>query len=122
MHNFNSFICYNFSTKFKFRNHMLNIFRKLSLIEGFSLIVLLFMAMPAKYHFGFFDIVWYAGMVHGLLWISYFLGSLLVSHKQNWSVGFWLVVLFASVIPFACIFLDKKLKEEHDFVSVNVVS
>jgi len=101
---------------------MLNIFRKLSLIEGFSLIVLLFMAMPAKYHFGFFDIVWHVGMVHGLLWISYFIASLVVSHKQNWSVGFWLVVLFASVIPFACLLLDQKLKEENDFVSEKVLS
>jgi len=91
---------------------MLNLFRKLSLIEGVSLLVLLFMAMPAKYHFGFFDIVWQVGMIHGLLWSAYFIGSLIVSHKQNWSVGFWLLVLFASVIPFACFFLDRKLKEE----------
>jgi len=53
---------------------MLNLFRKLSLIEGFSLLLLLFMAMPAKYYFGFVEIVWQVGMLHGLLWTAYFMG------------------------------------------------
>jgi integral membrane protein len=47
---------------------MLKNFRILSLIEGLSLLVLLFVAMPAKYHFGFNDAVSYTGMAHGLLW------------------------------------------------------
>jgi len=80
------------------------------------------MAMPAKYHFGISDAVWIVGMAHGLLWTAYFIGSLIVSHKQNWSVGFWLLVLFASVIPFACFFLDRKLKEEEELFPVNATS
>jgi len=98
---------------------MLSIFRKLSLIEGISLLMLLFMAMPAKYYFGFFDIIWQIGMLHGLLWTAYFISSLAVSHKQNWSVGFWLVVLFASIIPFACFFLDARLKDEQEMTPVS---
>ncbi len=91
---------------------MLNIFRKLSIIEGISLILLLFIAMPAKYYFGFPSAVWYVGMAHGLLWIAYVIGSFVVSHQQKWSIGFWLVVLFASITPFACFLLDKKLLEK----------
>lgn len=91
---------------------MLKAFRMLSLIEGASLIILLFVAMPAKYHFGYFDIIFYAGMTHGILWMSYFTFSLPLSHKQGWSVAFWTLVLVASIIPFACFFLDGKLKEE----------
>jgi integral membrane protein len=91
---------------------MLNTFRMLSLIEGSSLIILLFIAMPAKYHFGYFDAVWLVGMTHGLLWLAYVALSLPVSHKQNWSVTFWMLVLLASVVPFACFFLDGKLKRE----------
>lgn len=91
---------------------MLKIFRTLSLIEGASLITLLFVAMPAKYQFGYGEPVFYVGMTHGLLWTAYFILSLIVSHKQGWSVVFWSFVLFASVAPFACFFLDKKLKEE----------
>lgn len=91
---------------------MLNFFRLLSLIEGASLVILLFIAMPAKYHFGYFDIVWIAGMSHGILWLAYVAASLPVSHKQNWSVLFWMLALIASVIPFACLYLESKLKRE----------
>ena len=89
---------------------MLSFFRKLSVVEGLSLIVLLFIAMPAKYHFGYVDNIWQVGMTHGILWLIYFIASLVVSHQNKWSVMFWLVVLFSSVIPFACFFLDRKLK------------
>ncbi|MDH5601512.1 MAG: DUF3817 domain-containing protein [Gammaproteobacteria bacterium] len=91
---------------------MLSLFRKLSLIEGLSLIVLVCIAMPAKYQFGVIDSVWQVGMTHGVLWTMYFVTSLIVSHQQKWSVMFWLVVLFASVIPFACFFLDRKLTDK----------
>jgi len=89
---------------------MLPFFRILSLIEGLSLIVLLLIAMPAKYHFGVIDSIWMVGMTHGVLWLAYFVMSLVVSHQQKWSVMFWLAALISSVIPFACFFLDRKLK------------
>ena len=90
---------------------MLKTFRMLSLIEGISLITLLFIAMPAKYQFGY-DFVWQVGMTHGLLWLAYVTLSLPVSHKRSWSVMFWMLVLLASIVPFACFFLDSKLKQE----------
>ena len=90
---------------------MLKTFRMLSLIEGLSLITLLFIAMPAKYQFGY-NFVWQAGMTHGMLWLAYVTLSLPVSHKQKWSVMYWMMVLFASIVPFACFFLDGKLKQE----------
>lgn len=90
---------------------MLKFFRVLSLIEGLSLATLLLVAMPAKYQFGY-DFVWPVGMVHGILWLFYFMLSLLVSHQQKWSVLFWVLVLLASITPFACFFLDARLKPE----------
>ena len=90
---------------------MLKTFRTLSLIEGLSLLILLFIAMPAKYQFGY-DLVWQVGMTHGVLWLDYVTLSLPVSHKQSWSVMFWMLVLLASTTPFACFFLDSKLKVE----------
>ena len=90
---------------------MLNAFRTLSLIEGLSLLFLLFVAMPAKHQFNITGIVPIAGMTHGCLWLSYVVLSLIVSHQQKWSVGFWLATLFASIMPFACFVLDKKLKQ-----------
>ena len=91
---------------------MLHFFRTISLIEGLSLISLFFIAIPLRYQFGFDFVVPFTGSFHGVLFTTYFLLSLTVSHLQKWSVGFWLAVLFASVIPFACFFLDRKLKEQ----------
>ena len=88
---------------------MLSFFRTLSFIEGLSLVALLF-AMVAKYQFSYVDSIWQVGMTHGILWLAYFVASLVVSHQQKWSVVFWVLVLFVSVVPFAFIFLDSKLK------------
>lgn len=90
---------------------MLKYFRLLSLIEGLSLITLLFIAMPAKYQFGY-DFVWPVGMTHGLLWMAYVVMSLAVSHLQRWSVLVWLLALVSSVIPFGFVFLDRRLKRD----------
>ena len=90
---------------------MLNSFRLLSLIEGLSLIVLLFIAMPAKYRFGH-DFVWPVGMTHGVLWMLYVVASLVVSHLQRWSVLVWAMALVSSVLPFGFLLLDRRLKRE----------
>ena len=91
---------------------MLASFRDLSLIEGLSLITLFFIAMPAKYSFGVPVIVPLVGTTHGLLFLSYLVMSLLVSHHYKWSLLKWLAVLLAGFIPFACFVLDRKLKAE----------
>lgn len=88
---------------------MLKFFRKFSMVEGISLLVLLFIAMPAKYKFGYANIVPVVGWMHGLLWITYLILTLLISHKRGWSVGFCLLILFVSVTPFVFLFLDRKL-------------
>jgi len=93
---------------------MLKTFRLLSLIEGCSLLLLLFVAMPAKYYFGIPEAVKIVGMIHGILFLSYLVMSLLVSHQEEWPVLFWLLVLFVSVIPFACFILDRKLVSKPD--------
>lgn len=94
---------------------MIKIFRATSLIEGLSLLLLLFVAMPAKYVFGYYELVPIFGIIHGVLWLTYFFMSLAVSHQKQWSVIFWVATLFASVIPFACFILDRKLQgEERD--------
>ncbi len=87
-------------------------FRSLSLIEGISLISLFFIAMPAKYYLGMPVIVPFVGTTHGLLFITYLVVSLVVSHHYKWSLLKWLVVLLAGFIPFACFVLERRLKQE----------
>ncbi len=90
---------------------VLKSFRLLSLIEGLSLITLLFIAMPARYLFGV-DFVWPVGMAHGLLWMAYVVLSLAVSHTERWSVLVWLLALLCSVVPFGFILLDRRLQRQ----------
>ena len=89
------------------------------MVEGTSLLVLLFIAMPLKYKFGYANIVPVVGWTHGLLWLVYLILTLLLSHKRGWSVGFCLLIIFVSVTPFAFLFLDRKLIKiiagEHEF-------
>lgn len=91
---------------------MLETFRSISLIEGISLLSLFFLAMPAKYYLGMPVIVPLVGTTHGLLFMTYLVMSLLVSHRYQWSVLKWFMVLLAGVIPFACFILERKLKNE----------
>ena len=90
---------------------MIQTFRLLSLIEGVSLITLLFVAMPAR-HFLDIDFVWIVGLIHGLLWVAYFGLSLVVSHRLGWSVLAWLFAVVCSVLPLGFVALDQRLKRQ----------
>lgn len=89
---------------------MLKIFRIASLLEGCTFLLILSVSL------GFVsrDLVFTIGMTHGVLFLSYFVLSLLAAHKQGWSLVVWLLVLVASIIPFAFIpveiFLQKELR------------
>ncbi|MGB0722182.1 MAG: DUF3817 domain-containing protein [Gammaproteobacteria bacterium] len=83
---------------------MLKAFRIISILEGLSFLTLLALVV-----FGIREHIFVVGMGHGVLFMAYFIGSLLVSHKQGWSILFWLLVLLCAVIPFAFIPLEMKL-------------
>lgn len=91
---------------------MLNKFRSLSLIEGGSLLILLFIAMPAKYYLDIKMVVPIIGMAHGLLFLGYMIMSLMVSHRHNWSIVKWLAVFLAGVFPFGFLLIERMLKRE----------
>ena len=91
---------------------MLNTFRVISMVEGLSFLLLLFVAMPLKYQYGFPQAVTAVGWAHGLLFIAYVLWAQTCGQRYNWPEMFKLRVLISGMIPFACFFLDKKLKSE----------
>jgi integral membrane protein len=91
---------------------MLNTFRLVSLIEGLSFLVLLFIAMPLKYHWGHPDVVPAVGMTHGMLFIAYVALAVMVGQRQSWSDRFMFAVIIAGMLPFGCFVLEQKLKKE----------
>ena len=84
---------------------MLNNFRIISLIEGLSFLVLLFVAMPLKYYWGYPEAVSMVGMTHGLLFVAYLLLASVVGQRQGWSVGPTFLVVLAGTLPFGCFML-----------------
>ena len=91
---------------------MLNFFRLTSIIEGLSLVALLFIAMPLKYQFSMPEAVKIVGPIHGLLWLAYIVISLVASQQQKWSVLFWALLLILSVMPFGFIITEILIKKK----------
>ena len=83
----------------------------MSIIEGLSLIALLFIAMPAKYQFGI-DLVRIVGPIHGVLWLAYLPLLEIVSRKHNWPSSMWNLAFITSVLPFGCFFLEKRFRDK----------
>lgn len=87
-------------------------FRIISLIEGISMIVLLFIAMPLKYGFDLPLMVKYVGWIHGILFMLYVVVLIPTSRKLGWTFVKTLMGLVASVLPFGPFLFDRKLKNE----------
>jgi integral membrane protein len=91
---------------------MMNIqtLRILSCIEGISFLLLLFIAMPAKYMMGNPILVKYIGMGHGLLFMALIALLLIVCQKQKWPNHIFILGFIAAILPFGPFVFDKKLK------------
>ena len=85
-------------------------FRWISLIEGISMLVLLFIAMPLKYMWDYPLAVKYVGWAHGLLFILYIFIVFPTAHKLKWNFTRTFFALVASVIPFGPFIFDRNLK------------
>ncbi len=89
-------------------NTSVTAFRWLSMAEGVSFLFLLFIAMPLKYIWEMPVYVKVAGMAHGVLFIAYILGALLMYEKMKWKFKELAVVIICAVLPFGPFYADKK--------------
>ena len=86
--------------------------RALVLLEGASLLVLVFVAMPLKHIAGYSSAVRVVGSIHGLLFLL-FAGALFrVAIERRWRIKKSLAALGASVVPFGAFYLDRSLRRE----------
>ena len=84
-------------------------FRLINKIEGISFIILIFIAMPLKYSFGFPIATKIVGMIHGLL-VFVFLYQIFEAKKEagfTWKETAFYTLL--SLIPFGSFYTDKLL-------------
>lgn len=87
-------------------------FRAISYLEGISLLLLLFIAMPLKYMWDRPGMVQVVGMAHGILFIAYIAFALATKFKLQWSFKIMFIVMAASIIPFGTFYVDKKYLRE----------
>ena len=88
--------------------------RLVGLLEGFSFLILLGIAMPLKYIWGQPLAVRVVGMIHGVLFI-WFSGVLLnAKDAAGWDLMKAGGVLIAALIPFGPFVIDGSLKREDE--------
>jgi integral membrane protein len=87
---------------------MRNIFRIISLLEGLSYLLLLFIAVPLKYFYGHEFLVKILGMPHGILFILYIFFSIILKNKMNWNIKQTIEIMIGSIIPFGTFYIDYK--------------
>lgn len=84
--------------------------RSITLVEGVSFLVLLFVAMPLKYMGGIPWPVTVVGWIHGALFILVCIALLNVKFELKWPLGRTMLVLLAALLPFGPFVIDRRLK------------
>lgn len=84
--------------------------RIIGFLEGVSLLVLVFVAVPMKYLYGNHSLSKSLGPVHGAIFVLFVFNALSVGIEQKWkfSTTTWKVIL-ACFIPFGTFYIDKKI-------------
>lgn len=84
-------------------------FRFMGLLEGGSLLILLFVAMPLKYFFGFPEAVSVVGAVHGFLFVTYCLMIAYMTFVVKWPFLYSIIAFIVAFIPFGNMIFDRRL-------------
>lgn len=89
-------------------NQQVRLFKWVSILEGVSFLLLLFIAMPLKYIWDLPQMVQVTGMFHGILFVAYILGAVYLFKPLNWNIKTLLIVCLSSVLPFGPFYVEKK--------------
>ena len=84
--------------------------RIIGFLEGISLLILLFIAVPMKYYFGNPNLTKTLGPIHGAIFLLFLFNALSVGVEQHWKfkTTTWRVIL-ACFIPFGTFYIDRKI-------------
>jgi len=83
--------------------------RIIGFIEGWSYLILLFVAMPLKYVWEIPEAVRLVGTAHGVLFVFFMLYVALVWYEENRSMNWAFKSFIASIVPFGTFWADKHL-------------
>ncbi len=84
--------------------------RLIAFLEGISLLVLIFVAVPLKYIYKDASLSSILGPIHGALFLLFVFNTLSVAVEQDWkfSETTWKVLL-ACFVPFGTFYIDCKI-------------
>lgn len=88
-------------------------FRTISLLEGLSYLLLVFIAMPIKYIGENPILVKIMGPIHGILFIIFCIFLFEAMKKCNWNLKLSIKYFIYSLIPFGFLAIEKDLKNKN---------
>jgi integral membrane protein len=91
---------------------MLEIFRRIALIEGTTTLALFLVAMPVKYWAGNPVLVPPVGMVHGIAWLLYMAAMAVCLPGKGFSAADVLRTFLAGLVPFGTFLNDGLVKRK----------
>ena len=91
---------------------MFRFFRHLALVEGLTTLALFLVAMPAKYWFGYPDLVPLTGLIHGWVFIAYIVTMSVALRGKGFTALEWARTVIASFFPFGTFLNDPFLKRK----------
>ena len=87
-------------------------FRLINKIEGISFLILLFIAMPMKYSFGYPIATKIVGMAHGLLVFAFIYQIIEAKKEAGFTMKETALYSIFSLIPFGSFYTDKLLAKK----------
>ena len=93
-----------------------SLLRKVGILEGISLLLLLFIAMPLKYIWQQPGAVKIVGWIHGALFVLFMLLAFRVYDQKGWPFKKLALAFVAAFLPFGTFVFDRQLKEEENQV------
>ncbi|MEA2073146.1 MAG: DUF3817 domain-containing protein [Campylobacterota bacterium] len=85
-------------------------FGTINTIEGYSYLLLLFVAMPMKYMMGIAVATKIVGMIHGILFMLFIYLLIVAWQETKWSIKESIIFFIASLVPFGTFFTKNRIK------------
>jgi len=88
----------------------------LAILEGLTLLILVFVAVPLRHIFDYSAVSQLVGPIHGILFLLFVVNTLSVGMEKGWkfSQTTWKVLL-ACFVPFGTFYIDRRiLKPIHE--------
>ncbi|MEM9674229.1 MAG: DUF3817 domain-containing protein [Cyclobacteriaceae bacterium] len=84
--------------------------RLLAILEGATLLILVFVAVPLRRIFDYPTVSQVVGPIHGILFLLFVFNTLSIGVEKNWkfSQTTWKVLL-ACLVPFGTFYVDRKI-------------